>query len=58
MPNLYLDLENEVASPDSNTATMSEYVSVGEALKIVTPFRGEKRDISVYRKCEDSVRSN
>jgi len=31
MPNLYRDLETEVASPDSNTANTTEYVSVGEA---------------------------
>jgi hypothetical protein len=48
MPNLYLNLETEVASPDSNTASMTEYISVGEALKFVAPFKGEKRDVLAF----------
>jgi len=43
MPNLYPNLEAEVASPDSNTANMTEYISVGEALKLVAQFKGKKR---------------
>jgi hypothetical protein len=49
MPNLYLNLENEV-SPDSNTANMIEYMSVGEALRLVAPFKGEIGCIGVFRK--------
>ena len=45
MPNLYPNLEAEVASPDSNTANMTEYISVGEALKLVTPFKGKRRGV-------------
>ena len=48
MPNLYPKLEAEVASPDSNTANMTEYISVGEALKLVAPFKGEKRDVLAF----------
>jgi hypothetical protein len=48
MPNLYPNLEAEVASPDSNTANMTEYISVGEALKLVAPFQGEKRDVLAF----------
>ena len=48
MPNLYPDLEPEVVSPDSNTASMTEYISLGEALKLVAPFRGEKRDVLAF----------
>jgi hypothetical protein len=48
MPNLYPNLEVEVVNPDSNTANMTEYISVGEALKLVTPFRGEKRDVLAF----------
>jgi hypothetical protein len=45
MPNLYPNLEAGVASPDINTTNMAEYISVGEALKLVAPLKGEKRDI-------------
>ena len=48
MPNLHPNLEAEVASPDSNTANMTEYISVGEALKLVTLFKGEKRDVLAF----------
>ena len=48
MPNLYPNLEAEIASPDSTTVTMTEYISVGEALKLVTPFKGEKRDVLAF----------
>jgi hypothetical protein len=48
MPNLYPSLDNEVASPDSNTTNMTEYISVGEALKLVTPFKGEKRQVLAF----------
>jgi len=39
MPKLYPNLESEVVNPDSNTTNMNEYISVGEALKLVTPFK-------------------
>jgi hypothetical protein len=48
MPNLYPDLEAEVVNSVSDTANMSEYISIGEALKLVTPFRGEKRDVLAF----------
>ena len=48
MPNLYPNLEAEVASPDSNTTKMTEYISVDEALKLVVPFKGEKRDVLTF----------
>ena len=48
MPNLYPKLETEVSNPDSNTANMTAYISVGEALKLVAPFKGEKRDVLAF----------
>ena len=48
MPNMYPDLETEVASPNSNTANMTGYISVGEALMFVAPFKGEKRDVLAF----------
>jgi hypothetical protein len=48
MPNLYPNLEAKVASPDSNTARMTEYISVGKVLKLVTPFKGEKRGVLAF----------
>jgi hypothetical protein len=39
---LYPNLEAEVASSDSNITNMTEYISVGEALKLVAPFKGER----------------
>ena len=48
MPNLYPDLEDEVDSPDCNTVNMMQYISVGEALKLVAPFKGEKRDVLAF----------
>ena len=48
MPNLYPNLEAEVPSQDSNTANMTEYISVGEALKLVAQFKGEKRDVLAF----------
>jgi len=48
MPKPYPNLEAEVASPDGNTANMTEYISVGKALKLVTPFKGEKRDVLAF----------
>jgi hypothetical protein len=48
MPNLYLNLEAEVASPESNPASITEYVSVGEALKLIAPFKAEKRDVLAF----------
>ena len=55
MPNLYPDLEAEFVNPDSNTADMTEYISVGEALKFVTPFKGEKRDLLAFIANIDTV---
>ena len=34
-----------MANPDSNTANITDYISVGEALKLVALFRGDKRDV-------------
>jgi hypothetical protein len=48
MPNLYPNLKTEVASPDINTSNMTEYISVDEALKLVAPFKGEKRDVLAF----------
>jgi hypothetical protein len=42
MPNLYPNLEAEVASPDSNTTNMTEYISVDEALQLVTPLKAKR----------------
>jgi hypothetical protein len=42
MPNLSPDLETEVVSSNSNDSDMPEYISVGEALQLITPFKGEK----------------
>jgi hypothetical protein len=48
MPNLYPNLDAEVVSPDSNTASMTEFISMGEALKLVVSFKGEKRDVLAF----------
>jgi hypothetical protein len=48
MPNLYPNLDAEVVSPDSNTPSMTEFISVGKALKLVAPFKGEKRDVLAF----------
>jgi hypothetical protein len=48
MPNLYPNLDTEVVNADSNTANMSEYICLGEALKLVTPFKGEKREVLAF----------
>jgi len=37
-----------VASSDSNTGKMTEYISVGEALQLVAPFKVEKRDVLAF----------
>ena len=42
------NLEIEVASPDSNIANITEYISVGETFKLVAPFKGEKRDVLAF----------
>jgi hypothetical protein len=55
MPNLYPNLQAEVASPDSNTASMTEYISVGDALKLVAPFKGEKRVVLAFRANVDTA---
>jgi hypothetical protein len=48
MSNLYPNLSTEVVSPDSNAANMTEFIPVGEALKLVAPCRGEKRDVLAF----------
>jgi hypothetical protein len=55
MPNLYPNLGVEVVSPDNNTTSMTEYISVGEALKLVTPFRGEKKGVLAFIANVDTV---
>ena len=47
MPNLYPNIEAEIVSPDGNT-NMTECISVGKALKLVTTFKGEKRDVLAF----------
>ena len=37
-----------MASSDSNTGKMTEYISVGEALQLVAPFKVEKRDVLAF----------
>jgi hypothetical protein len=41
VPNLYPNLGIEVVRADRSTANMTKYILIGEALKLVTPFRGE-----------------
>jgi hypothetical protein len=36
MPNLYPNLDTKVVRADRNTANMTEYILIGEALKLVT----------------------
>jgi len=48
MPNLYPGLSAEVVNPDCNAANMTEFVSVSEALKLVAPFKGEKREVLAF----------
>jgi hypothetical protein len=48
MPNVYPNLEAEVASPDSNTTNTADYISVGEALKLIAPFKGVKSDVLAF----------
>ena len=48
MPNLYPDLETKAVGPGSNTANMMECIFMGEALKLVTPFKGEERDVLAF----------
>jgi hypothetical protein len=43
---IYPNLDIEVASADS--ANMTEFISVTEALKLVTPFKGEKREVLAF----------
>jgi len=45
MTTLSPDLGDEVVNPDRNTVNMTDYTSVGEALKLVAPFKGDKRDV-------------
>ena len=42
------DLVTETGSPDSHTANMTDYVSVGKALKLVTPFKGDKKYVIAF----------
>jgi len=55
MPNLYPNIGTEVANPDSNTANMTDYILVGEALKLIAPFKGDKRDILAFIANVDTV---
>jgi hypothetical protein len=48
MPNLYPSLESEVVSPESSVVNMMEFISIGEALKLVTPFKGDKSEILAF----------
>jgi hypothetical protein len=48
MPYLYPDLETGVVSSTSATASMTDYITVGEALKSVTPFKGDKREVLAF----------
>jgi hypothetical protein len=54
MPNLHPHLETEVSSPDSNAANMTEYISVGDALKLVALFNGKKRAVLAFIANEDT----
>ena len=45
MTTLYSDLGDEVVNPDRNTVNMTDYISEGEALKLVAPFKADKRDV-------------
>jgi hypothetical protein len=48
MPNLHPNLDTEVVNADINTANMTENISLGEALKLVTPFKGDKREVLAF----------
>ena len=48
MPNLYPNVETEAVSSVSNTANMTEFISVGEALKLVMPFKVDKREVLTF----------
>ena len=37
-----------MAFRESNTANMANFISVGEALKLVAPFKGDKRDVLAF----------
>jgi hypothetical protein len=43
---IYPNLNTEVVDPDSGS--MTEHIAVGEALKLVTPYKGEKREVLAY----------
>jgi hypothetical protein len=48
MPNLDLNLVTEVVNADSNTESTTIYsISISEALTLVTPFNGERREVLV-----------
>jgi hypothetical protein len=53
MPNLYPNLDTEVVNADSNTAIMTEYMTISEALKLVTSFKGERREVFTFTVNED-----
>jgi len=55
MPKLYPELKAEVPNPDGNTANMTDYISVGEALKLVAPFKGDKRDVLAFIANVDTI---
>jgi hypothetical protein len=50
---VYPNLETEVANPDGNTTKITEYILVNEALKLLTQFKGEKRDVIAFFTNED-----
>jgi hypothetical protein len=41
-------LDSEVVNADSNTANMTEYISISEASKLVTPFKGERMEVLTF----------
>jgi hypothetical protein len=41
-------VEEQIAEVDSTSSMAEEYISVSEALKLVTPFNGNKKDILVF----------
>jgi hypothetical protein len=43
---IYPNLNTEAVSPDC--VSMTEYIYIGEALKLVTPFKGEKREVLAF----------
>jgi hypothetical protein len=42
------NLHTDIMNADCNTANMTQHISTGEALQLVTPFSGEKREVSAF----------